>query len=378
MNDHLPIALPTVTYATTFAIPSLIMLFIVTRSNLTDGQKQLVAIPFLMANIMYPLIFNSDRSLMITSGLINFTTQLRFIDLLYTGPWLARKPVYIAPNEFWSEAGSFIRAVPKKEGKIYVKDRKFYHILPLLLLNLACSDILGSWMATFTWSDWQNLRQDRPGFHIICILLLLVFMTVTFNSAGYAIHFLFCIFIEGGSYSSEQYRPLINNPILSSSITDFWSNRWHQLMKSTWISFPFRPTRLIVDRALAKYTIFHAQIAYALAYMSVFLFSGLTHEFIVLSFTGWSVYYERYAGEHCVFFLLHALAMLLDPFLDRYPIVQRMWAFVFFYVTLHLYFNSFFNAGVMDGTLSPPYTNQFIYDFVKTHPAIQPYFGTIP
>jgi hypothetical protein len=175
----------------------------------------------------------------------------------------------------------------------------------------------------------------------------------------------------------EHYRILMNHPVLADSLTDFWSCRWHQLMKSTWVAFPYRPTYRFADRALTKYTTYHAIIARALGVLSVFAASGLMHEYVVLTFSGWTRYTSSFVGQQVSFFLLNGLAMMVDQsVLTALPSACRRLAFLAFLCFIGpLFFSSIFEGGVVDGRCSPPFSNHAVYAFVKAHPSLQPYFG---
>lgn len=267
-----------------------------------------------------------------------------------------------------------------------------------LAVSLACSDVLGSWVASFTISEIQELQNDRPVFYVISLILLVLFMTANMNLIGYILHLFYCVVLEGGTYSSgkksktsmcssrlmvylfsmiEHYRILMDHPLLADSLSDFWSCRWHQLMKSTWVAFPYRPTYRFMDRALTKYTTHHATIARAFGVLSVFAASGLMHEFTVLAFSGWTLYTTTFVGQQTLFFLANGLAMIVDQsvLITLPSVCRRLVMIAFLCFTAPLFFPSIFEGGVLDGHCSPPYSNQAMYAFVKAHPSLQPYFG---
>jgi hypothetical protein len=67
---------------------------------------------------------------------------------------------------------------------------------------MACVDVLGAWFATFTMQDIILLQHERPVSFFILFVLAGLFMTAGFNAGGYGLHFFYCLFVEGGSYSS--------------------------------------------------------------------------------------------------------------------------------------------------------------------------------
>lgn len=90
------------------------------------------------------------------------------------------------------------------ELKLYLQH--VLHIVTPLVVCLVCSDVLGSWVASFTFHEIQELRNDRPVFYVICLLLLILFMTANMNMIGYLLHLFYCVFLEGGTYSSGKCR----------------------------------------------------------------------------------------------------------------------------------------------------------------------------
>ncbi|SAL95985.1 hypothetical protein [Absidia glauca] len=282
--------------------------------------------------------------------------HLQLIDLVYTG-----RSVPSIPHHIWTAAWSGLRNAKQPAEK----DKHILHIVIPLAVSLACSDVLGSWVASFTFSEIQELQNDRPVFYVISLILLVLFMTAIMNLIGYILHLFYCVVLEGGTYSS------------TDSLTDFWSCRWHQLMKSTWTAFPYRPTYRAMDRALTKYTTHHATIARAFGVLSVFAASGLMHEFTVLAFSGWTLYTTTFVGQQMLFFLVNGLATIVDQsMLMTLPnVCRRLVMIAFLYFTAPLFFSSIFEGGVIDGHSSPPYSNQSMYAFVKAHPSLQPYFG---
>lgn len=110
----------------------------------------------------------------------------------------------------------------------------------------------------------------------------------------------------------------MDHPYLSTSLHDFWSHRWHQLLRRTWISVVFQPVRRFVQTRLTpqltKLGILQTQIdalALACAVLSVFVVSGLMHEYIALVILDKTRYIF---GEQLLFFSLHGLAVVIEKF----------------------------------------------------------------
>ncbi|EIE84713.1 hypothetical protein RO3G_09423 [Rhizopus delemar RA 99-880] len=100
---------------------------------------------------------------------------------------------------------------------------------------------------------------------------------------------------------------------MADSMHDFWSNRWHQLYRTTWKAIPFQPVRVLTTRILSKFMKDPKSIAFATATVSVFMASAFMHEYPVAALHGWSVYRRLFMGEQCIFFALHSAVILLEP-----------------------------------------------------------------
>ncbi|RUS15256.1 hypothetical protein BC937DRAFT_92693 [Endogone sp. FLAS-F59071] len=111
----------------------------------------------------------------------------------------------------------------------------------------------------------------------------------------------------------------MNHPYLATSLHNFWSHRWHQIFRRTWTSVAFQPVHRFVQTRLnpqlTKLGILQTQIdvlALACAILSVFVVSGLMHEYIALAALGKNRYIP---GEQLLFFSLHGLAVVIEKIL---------------------------------------------------------------
>ena len=62
-----------------------------------------------------------------------------------------------------------------------------------------------------------------------------------------------------------QWPPLFENPLLSDSLSEYWSRRWHQLFRQCFVCLGFKPMSFIAGRAGGV--------------LGAFLVSGLLHDF---------------------------------------------------------------------------------------------------
>lgn len=180
------------------------------------------------------------------------------------------------------------------------------------------------------------------------------------------------------------------NPVLSTSLDDLWSHRWHQLFKSTWLSFPFRPVRILAVRFLTKKVKNAKAIGFLLASVSVFVASAFMHEYVIAANMGWPIYNRFFRGEQCIFFVGHGLGVFFEHMVEaviapKLPkgfrdsmwctLLQRAWTVMFGYYTFYYIMNGFLTWGFQyDNPLE--FTKPFIYDYVRAHPALLSYFGS--
>ncbi|CEI96799.1 hypothetical protein RMCBS344292_10952 [Rhizopus microsporus] len=249
--------------------------------------------------------------------------------------------------------------VATKNGKAskvkeYTKDRSFYHIILLLFLELLTLDVIATWITSFSSREINTLATERPMLFFIFFVAANVLLTSTFNSIGYALQLFYCIFIEGGSYSSEQWRPMMNHPVKAKSLNEFWSQRWHQVFKQTWLAIPFRPVRVLSARGLSNIMKNPKSISFMLAFISVFVISALMHEYAIAANHGLSIYRRFFMGEQLLFFMAHALGVLIEQTMQAtvvkrwfikstiaHKLIGHIWTVTFGYFTFYYIMNGF-------------------------------------
>ncbi|KAG0026348.1 hypothetical protein BGZ82_009525 [Podila clonocystis] len=97
-------------------------------------------------------------------------------------------------------------------------------------------------------------------------------------------------------------------PLFAISPDDFWK-RWHHLFQFIWVDLGMKPTRMLVrkyitDKKLAHHTTATA-LEMALPVMSVFVLSGLMHEYMILA-----TWPGSSAGYMMAFFLVQGVATI--------------------------------------------------------------------
>ncbi|CAG8609705.1 28922_t:CDS:2, partial [Dentiscutata erythropus] len=109
-------------------------------------------------------------------------------------------------------------------------------------------------------------------------------------------------------YDRNEWHFLFNNPLISTSLTEFWSIRWHQAFREIFVSFAYKPLRRLTINKIRPlfgkdYQKIGIIIEKLIPIMGVFFISGIMHEYIVLA-----VMYQFWKpGEQLLFFMLQAI-----------------------------------------------------------------------
>lgn len=180
------------------------------------------------------------------------------------------------------------------------------------------------------------------------------------------------------------------HPVMSSTLDDLWSTRWHQLFKSTWLAFPFRPVRIITTRLLNKHVRNAKSVGFIVASVAVFAASAGMHEYVIAANMGIPIYSRVFMGEQCIFFLSHGLGVFFEhvielavapklsqQFKDSFIcyMIKRVWTIAFGYYTFFYIFNGFVAWGFQfDSPLN--YSQPFIIELVRTYPVLRDFVGT--
>ncbi|ORY45527.1 hypothetical protein BCR33DRAFT_169687 [Rhizoclosmatium globosum] len=101
------------------------------------------------------------------------------------------------------------------------------------------------------------------------------------------------------------YIPVLDSPYLSTSLRDFWSNRWNQPIKITIHRIAFAPTLKYLEDINGG--IDRRRFNVMVATLSAFVWSSLLHEYVCAML----VHEHWIPGEQSVFFLLHGIGCIL-------------------------------------------------------------------
>ncbi|CAG8713240.1 18260_t:CDS:1, partial [Cetraspora pellucida] len=96
---------------------------------------------------------------------------------------------------------------------------------------------------------------------------------------------------------------------MSTSPRDFWSKRWHSVLREIFLYLGYVPTKKLFGS--------HKKIGSIFGTFSAFFVSGLLHEYIVYCMWG------ARPGEQMIFFLFHSILFILWEIVEELLIGNR-------------------------------------------------------
>ncbi|KAI8983609.1 hypothetical protein BDB01DRAFT_791431 [Pilobolus umbonatus] len=116
--------------------------------------------------------------------------------------------------------------------------------------------------------------------------------------------------------TSAEWRPVMDYPIIGSSLMDIWSNRWHRVFRPIWVMLAYKPIYHFIQK-WSQNSKTGKKFATLFASLGVFFISGLTHEYIVFCLAGWPIYQERYMGQQIMFFTTHGIFVIAEKIIGQ-------------------------------------------------------------
>ncbi|KAI8642637.1 hypothetical protein BD408DRAFT_443343 [Parasitella parasitica] len=379
--------------------------------------KQLISLPLMICLVAMPCLYRdkNDDMFCVLCQALPFSAFQRHWDTFWIHPLLYKKDAYISPSTLNKELWSSIRCDKKvkenKRNRTNVMNKRFYHLFPSIILNSLVNDICVSYLRTFTSQDLLNIQKNHPWQAFIFFVVGITFLLALFNMTGSIIQLIHCIVVGHGSYRSgkfqlytltsmtiqatfvyilDEWRNLMDYPFLSISLEDLWSHRWHRIFRVAWVNSAFKPVYHSIRQLTGKDPKYKP-LAIALATLTVFAASGITHEYIVMCNAGWTLYTGRYMGQEMSFFVLHgvlvviekAMAIFLVPMLPdsivKSPITRFARHFYVIYtsfITFPWFINSFAPWGLFKLQSFTP-LGPILNSFLLASPYLRQYCGSL-
>ncbi|KAI7891323.1 uncharacterized protein EV154DRAFT_227002 [Mucor mucedo] len=172
-------------------------------------------------------------------------------------------------------------------------------------------DALAAWAKTFSAKDILFMQKNNLLQSFVFFLVVVNALSCLLNFAGKVMQLLYCIAVEHGTYCPDNWRLMMDYPLLGLSLEEVWSSRWHRILRPAWVASAFKPLYYIV-RTWTNENPKYKQLAIGLASMAVFVVSGMTHEYVVLCNTGWELYKKTFIGDQMIFFCTHGILVVLE------------------------------------------------------------------
>jgi hypothetical protein len=138
----------------------------------------------------------------------------------------------------------------------------------------------------------------------------------------------------------SQWPPLFENPLLSSSLSEYWSKRWHQLFRQCFVSLGFKPMSFAAGRAGGV--------------LGAFFVSGILHDFGL-----WGMGEGAEPSSMYTFFLMMGVGVVVEnawKSMTGYKvggIFGRAWATVWLVGWSHLLIDVYCRKGVVASKFFP-------------------------
>ncbi|KAL1921124.1 uncharacterized protein VTP21DRAFT_10840 [Calcarisporiella thermophila] len=336
-----------------------------------ERTKHLVAAVLICAQFLVPILFRCDYITLIF-GISAFGLGLiyRFLDLFYITPLMYRRPVQYTRDEVLSEI-LFMFQSPRyrmtlsrnRESNSDAKEEKpacgdkhvvsWIALLPRFVRHYLFADLVRFYFATFTYERYANLTPAQfILFSIACMLCIssnLMWMVELIEMVG-------ALIFNRGLIDIDRFPAIFKAPWAATSLTDFWSVRWHQSFRSGFMGVGWYPLRRLVRERMIPYfgknSGFHA-LELLLPTLGVFIASGLLHEYVTLTHP-----HARRPWLMVVFFILHGLGVAVEKtiggFLKRritwlnrednrmlLSVIGWLWTSAFLLATFPLFFDFF-------------------------------------
>ncbi|KAI7879410.1 hypothetical protein K492DRAFT_208279 [Lichtheimia hyalospora FSU 10163] len=391
------IRLPTHFYVCIVGTICLVQWGIAITDRLSTGIKQLLSIPTMMACLVVPLMAaGHDTALNTVLEIQAFNTVLRCLEPIYVAPMLYGIPARLDVKELSVQMWSGLGKMKPNDNTDTPRVSRYYLLVPIMG-TMILSNLVASWFATFSGEDVFVMQQNNEyvlffAFYAFAV----IYLTLVINTFGYIMQLIYLVIHGEHDYQPDEWQPLMNHPVLASSLNELWSIRWHQVFRSIWLVIPFRPMRTLINRAYGikdnnqdkKKKATTSRVAIAAATISVFFVSGLMHEYIVLCESGVDGYGKHLIGQECLFFTLHGVLCIVEQGVWRWfskishrqwtrKLLGHVWVMVIGFLTFPWFVNPFAYWGVWHAnpfnTLTP-----FLLEHVwRKYPFLAPVCGSL-
>lgn len=142
----------------------------------------------------------------------------------------------------------------------------------------------------------------------------------------------------------SQYPFFLDAPIGATSLADFWSRRWHSLLRYIFVEAGYKPFESLIQAFIGP-----GPLSRAAGLLGAFFISGLIHEFAL-----WFATYPDYTFRTTIFFTAQGLGVVLESTFSRLTgrkvgcWVGRIWGLLWLVLWGRLMIDAFMEHDIMD------------------------------
>ncbi|CAG8589424.1 6765_t:CDS:1 [Scutellospora calospora] len=339
--------IPLILYVPVFLAPYFLLTFLLSSplTSVSSTKKRVLAIPCIIYLFSIPIKFScNDFALDNSFSSIALASCFRYIDLFFMIPFYNETDIYMSIYQIKADALRPFRSLPDPNRiDSPIKDTvASYHILPSAIVFLLLHLIIYSFLQLFTVEIVLSLPHYQfLLFCLLCGLTIYINMEIANRLFIFFATLIFC----HGEYDQNEWHLLFKSPWMSTSLTEFWSIRWHQAFREIFVSFIYRPLRRFLSiRFIPLFGKYYQHIGKLLenliSIMGVFIISGIIHEYII-----WTVMYQFWnPGDQILFFFLQSVGILFEklfsqifPSLSLPKWIGWLWTITYLCFTLPLF-----------------------------------------
>ncbi|KAJ2996316.1 hypothetical protein HDV02_006637 [Globomyces sp. JEL0801] len=285
----------------------------------------ITTLPFIIFNIMTPLMFRSDSANLMNSaaGFFYLAITLRFIDIAQLPQKITQKLTLTDYMEYLLAFELNPKYQPLVSQKVEPDQQKNMKVCARVAKTVQYEDLTANYFQSLFFKTVFKLAIYES---MVCYLLYyrrnwipkpfelfydfwsLLDCYIYGVSFSIGLDIAIVIFSHSNSLIFKvPYVPVMNHPYLSTSVRQFWGERWNLIIQTSLRRAVFNPVIKMFgyDSNLSTRT-FPAWLL-ILASFSTFVFSAIMHEWFVFILCDLPT-----TGEQLVFFTLHGIICILE------------------------------------------------------------------
>lgn len=279
--------------------------------------------------------FINNQVVAFALGGFNIQLSLKFLELAFGYKWSYIRQMPSILVVFYLIALPKMPESEEKLSELTKQDIRRESILSILrgilqfiILRTILHSIPLEWLSFSSPSLPLIFRYFRYGILSVILYLSIAFVT----NFGYGIYSLL--------FNIRMHSVFPSFPFIATSLRDFWSNRWNNLIKISLHIMSFVVIPKLIDPIIT--------MTKSAKGLCAFILSGFIHEYVI-----WFIS-NKWSGKNMIFFLLHGIAVLFEitiklpakPNTPKEKLIGWMWATGIMLITMPLFFDPLIDIGV--------------------------------